>query len=245
MTVRPALFLAAAWLGLLAGCRAAEAPLEPFPDPPIAMEPVLDEPFAGDPYQGIFPPVWKAGDHWRVATRSNDSLPARGPSPFFETRKVYDVSVTAAPTADGLQRLDIVAAGKAQHVIAVYRRNPFSFVRLEDARGRPLRGPRDENPSPAPWFGFLDQGFLDDFPVQPRAPTLGIESFTARGLPATQQVQRTRSGLRFTLRRGQRAIVMDWKRGDPWWSTLRDDAVPWPGDDGYAVFLASGRLLPR
>ncbi len=197
-----------------------------------------------NPFEGVFPPAWKVGTRWRVAMKTEyDGPPLMAPAgPMFEELE-FAFRVVAMPEGDdGVYRLDVECKPSRLHYYATYRAKTFSFVRLEDEAGKSVSMVDETNP-PIPYLGGVWGRFIKDFPAMPTVPRTGIVPFVFNKEPATQDVERTADGLRFTLTRATLRVVIDWKRGAPWWSSLERVAFQFPGIPGPPQFLASGKLL--
>jgi hypothetical protein len=197
-----------------------------------------------DPFEGVFPPAWKVGDRWRVTMKTED-MNARyaarrwtGPS-FVDV--VFDFRVLELPASDGgVFLVDVECKPERLHFLGKYRKTPFSFVRLEDERGKSVSMTDETNP-PLPYLGQPWDKFIKAFPAMPWTPHLGITPFVFDKAPAAQEIERTADGLRFTISATYVRVVITWKRGAPWWSSVEQTAF------GIPVLppqlLGSGALL--
>jgi hypothetical protein len=193
-----------------------------------------------DPFAGVFPPNWGLGEHWRVRMRTEVpmlAIPGR-PPPWQDVD--FDFEVLSIPEDDaGNYLLDIESKAESLHYRGFYRKSPFSFVRLEDLAGKAVASDDERNPA-APYIDEPWGRFIKDFPVMPPTPQAGIVPCTVHGRPATQEVEVTESGIRFTIVFGMMRTIVTWDRGAPWWSSLERAGV-WPNLP--AEFAGSGRLL--
>jgi hypothetical protein len=197
-----------------------------------------------DPFEGVFPPAWKAGDKWRVSMKTqfgdpNVAMPNYR-RPFGDL--VFEFQVLSVPQEDdGVYLVDIQSKNPTHHYVAQYRKNPFSFVRLDDQLNPDFTRFTESN-SCLPHVGLLDR-IIQDFPAMPQVPRLGVTPFLRLGrIPAAQEIEATGEGLRFTITAPNFQSVMTWKRGAPWWSTVERGGM---SPLGSQEFLGSGELLKR
>jgi hypothetical protein len=197
----------------------------------------------------VFPPTWKLGDTWRVAMKTEvQGIPVAGPYTGREyITQEFNFEVIDVPSssdAEGVYRLDIRTKrdGRMLRYYGLYRAKPFSFMRLEDDDGKSVLLSYGTNPA-APYLGGDRGGVVVDFPVLPTPATVGTTTFQVEGAPATQQVERTPTGLRFTFRRYTLQVIIEWNAGEPWWSSHERIALQLPGLDWPPQFLSSGKLL--
>jgi hypothetical protein len=199
-----------------------------------------------DPFEGVFPPAWKIGQRWRVSMTADDPIAHMvvGASPFVKVE--FALRVDSVPASDdgvfvvNVQRTDRVA----QQYEATYRKQPFSFVQVKDLRFPNAQG-QEANTS-IPFYGVPMRGFIRDFPALPGVAQLGVTPFMAGSYPATQNIERTADGLRFTVEAWGYRGVITWKRGAPWWSSI--ECVDMPIVPGFPVppkFRCSGTLLSK
>lgn len=231
----------ALWVSVIAAllsCR--EPPRKPelaaeVTAPAPAIEVVPPDP--DNDLAGVFPPIWRLGDHWRVSMVTPNEVSMRMIGYDFPVEYgyvVYEFHVAEVPADDaGFYRLTALSIraddsrDRGFHVY--YRKKPFSFERVTqlDQAGEPRSAPvwrqyPDEGPLPE----IREQNrFIGDFPIMPDPPRLGRSMYPLSGYihPRIQLVERTADGLRFTLEPGcgdRGGIVMDWKRGAKWWSSL-------------------------
>ncbi len=196
---------------------------------------------SSDPFEGVFPPLWRVGDRWRATMSSEVNNKTGNPKRFFRN-VVFDFRVEDVPEGDdGFFLVRIKSADiSSVNWVGKYRKKPFSFVRLEDQSGRAVPWSDADN-GESPFVGLTNEGFLKDFPIMPTVPRLGVTPFIfKKNVPIAQQVERTPDGLRFTLVEGHLTSVIEWKRGAPWWSSLEWTDPLRLGDPPYP----SGVLLP-
>jgi hypothetical protein len=202
---------------------------------------MADTTSSSDPFGGVFPPHWNVGDRWRARMRTEVprlAIPGR-PPPWEDVD--FDFEVLSAPADDsgGNYLIDIQSPAESLHYHGFYRTLPFSFVRLEDLDGKAVAMTDERNPA-APYIDGAWGRFIKDFPVMPPVAAVGIVPCLVHGRPATQEVEVTESGLRFTIVYGMTRTIITWNRGAPWWSSLERAGV-WPNLP--ADFLGSGVLL--
>jgi hypothetical protein len=251
----PVPYSLSAWCALTVCIHAAcvDAPAHPTNDIASSVsqptKPTVTQPTI--PIERVFPPAWKVGDKWRVSMKTQvHGIPVRGPYKGPEFRTVeFEFRVTAVPSdtdAEGVYRLDIRGAddGDKLQYYGLYRAKPFSFLRLEDEQGKAVAQGDETNPA-VPYLGGDRGAFIKDFPVLPTPATFGSVPFVVDAAPATQEIESTPTGLRFTFTRYDLHVVMEWKAGAPWWSSLERIALPLPGLNWPPQFLGSGTLLTR
>jgi hypothetical protein len=219
-------------------------------DPAAPREFIL--PIPNSELAPIFPPVWRRGDHWRVAMTSENQMSRTINGDRLYSEIVFEMRVAEIPRNElGLFRLDVTSE-TPEHVVryhAYYRAHPFSFARLVplDDDGKPTSPVREQSSEDAPYpesEGSYPGRFLGDFPTMPRPARLGESTYLVRGWPArVQKVERTGDVLRFTIYRTEfQVVTMEWKRGAPWWSSLQRTRSPYYNHPESA-FDGSGKLL--
>jgi hypothetical protein len=200
-----------------------------------------------DPFEGVFPPAWKVGDHWRATMKTEyDGQPiaAKWTGPIFQEFD-FDFRVSEVPANDdGVFLIDIENKPLRLHYVGKYRNKPFSFVRLEDQLGYGISNTPDETNPPIPYMGRSWGKFVKVFPALPWPPRLGHTPFVFNKVFATQVIERTADGLRFTLETQYERFVITWKRGAPWWSSMEQTVLSPPGFPPQEVYGSGGLIDP-
>ena len=215
-----------------------ETPAQPIMQATLTVVPKptpTEVPPAPIAFEQVFPPTWKLGDTWRVAMKTEvQGIPVGGPytgREYITQEFKYEVIEVPSPTdAEGVYRLDIRTKqdGRMLRYYGSYRAKPFSFMRLEDDDGNSVPSFESANPA-APYLGGDWGGVIKDFPVLPTPATVGTTTFQIAGAPATQQVEPTPTGLRFTFRRYTLQVIIEWNAGESWWSSHERIAFQLPG----------------
>jgi hypothetical protein len=246
-------------VAVLLSCR--EAPRKPEPAVESTVSDPRPETAAPDHDNELapaFPPVWRPGDHWQVTmiTQTERSMGMGGFPGKVYGYVVYELRVAEVPGDEaGFYRIiarSVRADDTAERRFHVYyRKKPFSFARLVklDDEGNPRPSPvwqqdpvDDVQPSIRDTFRFMT-----DFPIMPDPPRIGRTEYRSHDCvhPSVQLVEATGDGLRFTFMPGCNdhfRVVMDWKRGAKWWSslgrfTLGSEATPEMYFDGSGLLL--------
>jgi len=224
----------------LVGCHTPADNVKNAQDPTEVI--IARETSPQDPFEGVFPPAWKVGDRWRVSMKTEvPAVPVK--SPMWERTfadVVFDFRVLSVSSSDdGVFEIDIQSKEEGLRYVGKYRKKPFSFVRLEDERGKTIAMTEETNPA-IPYVGEPWGKFIKDYPIMPLVPRVGVTPFVLYNRPATQEIERTAEGLRFTIVVFDLRVVINWKRGAPWWSSVERTGYlpPLP-----VKFLGSGELL--
>lgn len=202
-------------------------------------------------FEGVFPPAWRKAESWRVKMNTEIPSPAMyGRRPPYGDVEFEIVVVDVPSEPDGFYRLDAIGLGEDTDLryAIYYRKRPFSFARIQelDRAGLTTRAAHvpDERPAPAEPH-LYNRGrptrFIDDFPMMPNPPYLGLRTFSDGGASLTQRVETIEQGLRFIVAYGDQCAVVEWHRGDPWWTKL-ERTIPRPTplpaeNDGNGVLL--------
>jgi hypothetical protein len=186
---------------------------------------------------GIFPPRWQLGQRWRVRMASPGLANGHIMHPFEyvvaavpgERQSSYALHVKSEDTG-------------ARFVLEFFPDGSFQSARPpgEDASAQRVSG--IEQRLPGDWFLGGPPPGAGGWPVlyHPAPPSRLPPSPLAEAMaspPRRQHVEATADGI---LLRAEvldalprRRLTWTWRRGDPWWSTLREE-------DDFAVTLPDG-----
>jgi hypothetical protein len=190
-----------------------------------------------------FPPRWRQSDHWKVAmTTQAITTPDFGPS---HVERIFRFEV--AEPHRGQIRINVVEEHGGGTVFSLYfRRAPLSLQRIARREGKEPEETVVENGARP----FIDEArrmpIIPDFCfIDDPSHLEGRRDFPTDEGTFFQTSQRIPEGWRITLEKGDPSgalrVVMDWKAGDPWWSTLKVQEI---GPGGQPVdTVASGYLL--
>lgn len=189
--------------------------------------------------EGVFPPHWRVGDHWKVRVRSfGDGTSA---APRWITKE-YDYRVAAAPGTGGDEyRVEAGWRGRPYYVITFRPRDGSFSSRSEYRRdGEPSASRPDETSESLPYLKYGATPPVFAYPILPPNPPSPFDYLVPEhfGNTGMQTIEATPEGLRFIIREADRlgrlAQVIEWRRGEPWWSTARfwtsSDAEEQPED---------------
>jgi hypothetical protein len=179
-------------------------------------------------FEGVFPPRWRIGDHWRirVETQTWDQLGQA----VREVTKEYDYRVAATPSEGGDEyRIEAGWRGRPHYVITFRARDGSFSSRSEYRQDKPTPSPSrlDEMSGSLPYLKYGATPPVFAYPVLPPNLVnpfqyLVPDHFDNAGV---QTVEATPEGLRFIIREvdrlGKLAQIIEWRRGEAWWSTAQ------------------------
>ena len=190
-----------------------------------------------------FPPRWRHSDHWKVAMTTQAITTADfGPS---YAERIFQFKV--AEPRRGLIRINVAEEHGDGTVFSLhFRRAPLSLQRIARREGKEPEETLVENGARP----FIDEArrlpiIPDFFFIADPSHLEGRRDFPTDEGTFSQTFQRTPEGWCITLEKGDPSgtlrVVMDWKTGDPWWSTMKVQEI---GPGGQPVdTVASGYLL--
>lgn len=222
------------------------------PDPPACPPPTLASPTQSvsppvtrlppESIEGIWPPAWKKGDAWRVTSEMRYQ-----PGATDHRSAVFRV-VAASDGPEGVYQVEVTRDGdKSPSHAVTFRRDDFSVARLRDTSDEALFHREIYMSGTWPIFAFpiVPAGLVNpaQFPPQ-RSVEYGFD----RGEWERWQLILTHGdAMTIELVARQRyafsnfRIIMEWRRGDPWWSSVDcfrmgavDDILPKPLIEGQS-----------
>jgi len=240
---------AAILLLALTGCHGCEdGTAEPLAAPRAGEDLKADaaprpHPLLPEELEGVFPPRWSIGDDWFVRTSAHQNDPFHGE---VRLREVFHYRVVDVPRTGHEYYLIESEGGPRQmreHWFLVFRPPDYSEIASQGSMvpGEEIASlPHQLYGSGRGIFTFpMAPPFLSSNPprfANPIHEELREEDGQILHSPV-QTIEPTLAGLRVTLEVIQEfamlRIVMEWRRGAPWWSSLRvyakardDDAPP-------------------
>jgi hypothetical protein len=186
---------------------------------------------------GIFPPHWQLGQRWRLRMAS----PGLGNGYIM---RPFEYVVAAIPD-ERQSRYVLHVKGEgigARFVLEFFPDGSFKSARPAGENDSARRVAGIEQRFPGDWFlgGPLpgDGGWpVLYYPAPPPGGPRGPLAEAMAPTPRRQHVESTADGIIIRAEEldalPQRRLTWTWRRGDPWWSTLREE-------DDFSVTLPDG-----